>query len=68
MIVIVDIDKNGYSADENVYVLGNKIIKIENLTPIEENVSEVKFKKIEEELYDVFSKYNINELDKDKPI
>ena len=60
MIVIVDIDKNGYSADENVYVLGKKIIKIENLTPIEENVSEDITKKIEEELYDVFSKYNMN--------
>ena len=60
MIVIVDIDKNGYSADENVYVLGKKIIKIENLTPIEENVSEDITKKIEEELYDIFSKYNIN--------
>lgn len=60
MIVIVDIDKNGYSVDENVNILGKKIIKIENLTPIEENVSEVKLKKIEEELYDIFSKYNMN--------
>ena len=60
MIVIVDIDKNGYSADENVNILGKKIIKIENLTPIKENVSEDITKKIEEELYDVFSKYNIN--------
>ena len=60
MIVIVDIDKNGYSVDENVNILGKKIIKIENLTPIEKNVSEDKTKKIEEELYDIFSKYNIN--------
>ena len=60
MIVIVDINKNGYSIDENVNILGKKIIKIENLTPIEENVSEDITKKIEEELYDVFSKYNIN--------
>ena len=60
MIVIVDIDKNGYSVDENVNILGKKIIKIENLTPIEENVSEDITKKIEEELYDVFSKYNMN--------
>ena len=57
MIVIVDIDKNGYSVDENVNILGEKIIKIENLTPIEENVSEDITKKIEEELYDIFSKY-----------
>lgn len=60
MIVIVDIDKNGYSVDENVIVLGKRIIKIENLTPIEENVKEDITKKIEQELYDVFSKYNIN--------
>lgn len=57
MIVIVDIDKNGYSVDENVNILGKKIIKIENLTPIEENVLEDKTKKIEEELYEIFSKY-----------
>ena len=58
MIVIVEIDKNGYSVDENVNILGKKIIKIENLTPIEENVSEDIVKKIEEELYEIFSKYN----------
>ncbi len=58
MIVIVEIDKNGYSVDENVNILGKKIIKIENLTPIEENVLEDIIKKIEEELYDIFSKYN----------
>lgn len=58
MIVIVDINKNGYSIDENENILGKKIIKIENLTPIEENVSEDITKKIEEELYDIFSKYN----------
>ena len=60
MIVIVDIDKKGYSVDENANILGEKIIKIENLTPIEENVLENITKKIEEELYDIFSKYNIN--------
>ncbi len=60
MIVIIDIDKKGYSVDEDVNILGEKIIKIENLTPIDENVSEVIVKKIEEELYDIFSKYNIN--------
>ena len=58
MIVIVDIDKKGYSVNENVNILGEKIIKIENLTPIEENVSEDITKKIEEELYEIFSKYN----------
>ena len=58
MIVIVDIDKNGYSVDENVTILGKKIIKIENLTPIEENVSEDIIKKIEQELCDIFSKYD----------
>ena len=58
MIVIVDIDKNGYSVDENVNILGGKIIKIENLTPTEENVSKDKIKKIEEKLYEIFSKYN----------
>ncbi len=58
MIVIVDIDKHGYSVDENVNILGKRIIKIENLTPIEENVSEDIIKKIEEELYDIFSKYD----------
>lgn len=58
MIVIVDIDKNGYSVDENVNILGKKIIKIENLTPTEENVSKDKTKKIEEKLYEIFSKYN----------
>ena len=58
MIVIVDIDKKGYSVDENVNILGRKIIKIENLTPIEANVSEDITKKIEQELYEIFSKYN----------
>lgn len=58
MIVIVDIDKNSYSVDENVNILGGKIIKIENLTPTEENVSKDKTKKIEEKLYEIFSKYN----------
>lgn len=54
-----NIIKNGYNTDEITRNLGNRRIKIENLTPRNADSLELK-NRISSELYEVYCKYSVS--------